>query len=360
MSFVRMNYLDSEESLDGIREASDDKTLRLYRLLEFGESKTCANCSPLIERLGFSGGKLMSLRAFKEGPLNKKRLMQYATPPLPIAEVSSTDYLFSRDLYGARSTADFSKDRVVWLEEVPSMGLNLVSCPYNAAGFSGCSNPESPGYPPDKLVPLDIKAFAISPEAEIGVIAEVNGTIKYASLPTMTTMPPPLAWNAPGNTPPPATNNERVLLALGELTGDRAPDLLAIHMKMDGSGQEVRIYKGDSGSGSLQLTFDAGLSSAWQNPLSKSAAIGAIAVGDLDNDGRADVAVGSGNTVTVWLNPAMGAPAQGGLFQIPMGQIRALRIGQADGTGPNDLVVASSTTADPTTAMQYLYAYLGQ
>jgi hypothetical protein len=336
-------------------DISVEISVELRPNLSFGPSIS-GSTSPLIERLGFSGGRLLSLRAYKEGPLNKKRFMQYATPPLKIAEVSSSDYLFSKELGGTRSTADFSKGRVVWLEEISSMGLTLVNCPYNAAGFGSCSNPDSMGYP-NNLLPLDIKGFAISPQAEIGVIAEADGTVKYASLPIMTTMPPPLVWTQPAGASA-VRRNGRVLLALGDLSGDTIPDLFVLHS--DASGRDVTIYKGTSGGGSLALSFDEGLSSAWGEALPKVDTIDAIAVGDLNSDGRAEVAVGSGDIVWVWFNPATGAPVLASTGSVPLGRIRALSIGQADGIKANDLVVASSTTTDPFTANQYLFVYPSQ
>jgi hypothetical protein len=72
------------------------------------------------------------------------------------------------------------------------------------------------------------------------------------------------------------------------------------------------------------------------------------------------VVLGSGSTLSVWLNSAQGVPWLAWTATVPAEQqIRALRIGQVDGLGTNDLVIACSTTADPANVMQDLRVYFG-
>ena len=313
---------------------------------------------PLIERLGFSGEKLLSFRSFV-AVNEKKRFARYSASGSSLSqEATPAGFVFSTELVGTVQTAAFAKDRVVWLDvDTAKNGFAVVNCPITAVKFADCSNPDSDYYTSHRL-PLDIKAFALSPLAESAVFSDVDGRLFSASLPTATSSPPLIPWQWV-MAQPTINRSAHVLLASADLNGDGTPDLLAVHQ--NDAGQDFSVYKGDVGSGSLIFSFDAATSASWQAALSTQPVFSALALGDLDNDGRADLAVASDSTVSVWLNPSAKPFAQAWTATPAMNApIRALTIGQLDGMGPNDLVVASSTTTDPQTATQFLFAYLGQ
>lgn len=330
--------------------------------LRLGSSPvSAAGVAPTIERLGFASGKLLSfLSATVSMQLNKRFAKYTTTESMFTQDMSPQGFVFTNVLKTALPTAAFGSDRVVWLEKVDDgvtglpKGMGLTNCPLGAGAVTDCANPSSAGYA-NNLLPLDYKGFAVSPSADRAVVAQGDGMLKAASLPTQTVSPPPLMWKAVSGQPNP-TRMARVLLAMGDLNGDGQADLMAVHQ--DGSGQDVTVYLGQGGVWS----YDVSASKMWQTALG-SAAVEAIALGDLDSDGRAEVVAGTGRNVTVWQTTKNGeAPYVSWSTELSVMNVmvRALAIGSVDGKGNNDLVVSATGPDSMGNVIQYLHAFFAQ
>jgi predicted NUDIX family NTP pyrophosphohydrolase len=120
-------------------------------------------------------------------------------------------------------------------------------------------------------------------------------------------------------------------VAVGDLNGDRKPDLATAK---DDFPNTISVLL-NHGDGTFELSQD------YDNPLGgPDEDLGSIAVGDLNGDGRLDLAVArtQSNRVTVLLNQGKGR------FKVrnyPTGKSPALVIADVDGDGELDLVTAN-------------------
>ncbi|TAF98378.1 MAG: hypothetical protein EAZ47_00450, partial [Bacteroidetes bacterium] len=140
-----------------------------------------------------------------------------------------------------------------------------------------------------------------------------------------------------------ATGNDPYSVAIGDLDGDGKPDLVVTNQ----GSASVSVFRNTSTSGSIgsgsfaaKVDFAAGT-----NPFS-------LAIGDLDGDGKPDLAVANrlSNSVSVLRNTCASGNMSAGSFAARVnftsgnGPI-SLAIGDLDGDGKPELVVANSSSS---------------
>ncbi len=141
-----------------------------------------------------------------------------------------------------------------------------------------------------------------------------------------------------------ATGVQPYSVTIGDLDGDGKPDLAAANSVSN----TVSVLRNTSGSGSItagsfapKVDFATGI-----NPLS-------VAIGDLDGDGKPDLALANGgsNTVSVYRNTSTSGSITAGSFAPKVdfatgGGPWSVAIGDLDGDSKPDLAVANSFSSD--------------
>ncbi|MFY8004907.1 MAG: FG-GAP-like repeat-containing protein, partial [Chitinophagaceae bacterium] len=141
-----------------------------------------------------------------------------------------------------------------------------------------------------------------------------------------------------------ATGSYPNSVAIGDLDGDGKLDLAVANQ----NSNNVSVFRNTSTSGSIDVSsFAAGVDFATgTNPV-------AVAIGDLDGDGKPDLAVAnfslnlSSNSVSVYRNTATSGSISSGSFAAKVDFAtgdgpRSVAIGDLDGDGKPDLVVANA------------------
>jgi hypothetical protein len=136
-----------------------------------------------------------------------------------------------------------------------------------------------------------------------------------------------------------ATGTNPFSVAIGDLDGDGKPDLAVANF----SSASVSVYRNTSSSGSIAAgSFAAKVDFATgDNPFS-------VAIGDLDGDGKPDLAVANQGsaTVSVYRNTSTSGSIAAGSFAANVdfatgSTPRSVAIGDVDGDGKPDLAVAN-------------------
>lgn len=143
---------------------------------------------------------------------------------------------------------------------------------------------------------------------------------------------------------PVTTNTGTDGLAIQDLDGDQLPEIITSQV-LSSSGN-VYVYKNDSRTGNFIFTTVVKADIAPTTPNNTGAPVN-VRVGDIDGDGKADIAVTQflGSRVSVLRNQSSGSTIQ---FSAPTSFVTdpypfGLDLGDIDGDGKADLVVASLT-----------------
>lgn len=135
-------------------------------------------------------------------------------------------------------------------------------------------------------------------------------------------------------------------LAAGDIDGDSKLDLLSVGHQLSATptSHGLFLYKNNSTTGSLSFGSSVGFTSGLDQPRT-------LAIGDLNGDGKVDVAVANyaANTVSTFKNVSTGAINSSSLIQFPGRAVGVqpigIAIGDIDGDTKPEIVVANSNEA---------------
>ena len=292
---------------------------------------------PEVNQLGFVGNELGALASgwdLSDQPKQKLRRFQWTASELLDVALPG---LFG-SVFGIEVKVGLGAEQVLLVR--PMAAPVLSKCPLAAMASGNCTPVAG------STLVSDSKALAVSSDGNWAAYADKDGKLFCASLSGG------FQWQGIAS----SVTKPFYAMAFGDVNGDQKPDLVGVWQ--DGTGAEVRAFLG-TGSGFIESADDSrSLSGIGTMPVS------AMAVGDLDSDGKADVVVARGLTVTVYQNlfGSLGAVWQSTLDSKQAGtKIGALAVGRLTGTDANqslDIVAASNTPYDRADSLGVSNLYL--
>ncbi len=280
---------------------------------------------PAANQLGFVGNDVIAFASGWNGlDLESLKLRRYRWGGSILSEVLVTG-LFAQT-WGPDVRVGLGAEQVLLAR--PMVMPVLSKCPLAAMASGNCTPVAG------STLAGDAKALAVASDGNWAASVDKDGKLFCANLSGV------FQWQGIAS----SATKPFYAMAFGDVNGDQTPDLVGVWQ--DGSGAEVRVFLG-TGSGFIESAdHSRSLSGIGTMPVS------AVAVGDLDTDGYADLVVARGLTVTVYQNlfGSLGAVWQSTLDSKQAGpKIGALAVGRLTGTDANqslDIVAASNTPYD--------------
>jgi hypothetical protein len=186
--------------------------------------------------------------------------------------------------------------------------------------------------------------FAVGPSPYPLAVGDVNGDRQLDIVATASATGPSRAQQLPlsraltllladgrggfRSTRLPLRTGEPWFAAIGDLNGDRKPDIVATHHEID----QLTVMLGDGQGGFVEATA---------SPFDFGGQVSHAAMADVNNDGKTDVIAAAGDSVRVMLGDGRGGFATGPATQTGRGTWRFDRA-DFNGDGKMDVVTSSS------------------